>query len=170
MSTYWRQIEWLPTVTCVGHEVGQIAVDGTLPMSPVYGHMKAWGWGEPLCAVSYRDKPENKLSSRKFECINMSDCACRREKGNKRGRSEKSIPAFTHPINLSQSDIWLSYVLMVPFCHWMTICLEKSLRSRARERLDAVWTLHEHQGKPNAWKVRKWNPQHLQQTHPGPSC
>lgn len=44
----------------------------------------------------------------------------------------------------------------------MTICLENSPQIPGPERLDTVWTLHNHQGKPNARKVRMWNPQHLQ--------
>lgn len=44
----------------------------------------------------------------------------------------------------------------------MTICLENGPQIPGPQRLDTVWTLRNHQGKPNARKVRMWNPQHLQ--------
>lgn len=55
-------------------------------------------------------------------------------------RISESIAASAHTINLSLSDIWLSYVLRVTLCHLMTICLEKKkpTEGRARERMDTV--------------------------------
>jgi len=52
------------------------------------------------------------------------------------------------------SDTWLLCVLSMMFCHLMTVCLDNSHTTSAKERLVTVWSLRQHQGKLESNKVK----------------
>lgn len=122
-------------------------------------------WAKPPSQTSYCVTPERlNIKAQVCQYVSLRECNWMR-KAIKEGdttwkESARVFFAFTHAVN--QEDIWLSYVLRVTLCDLMTICLEISPQISGPERLDTVWTLRKHQGKPNTGKVKMWNPEQLQ--------
>lgn len=107
--------------------------------------------GAPLCTASCRDLPENKHEWKNgwlFKPPWM--CAL------------VWALLLLHSLNLILSMTFGCFMCS----GWLSVISRQfawtTATESAAESLAMVPTLRKHQGKPNAWKVIRWNPQHLQ--------